>query len=196
MWFDRARFGHLDDDAFEALHHHSKHNADANIDEPVEEQASEQVNTAKHKREKHGSDAVLKLSDFSHLHDLGQPTRQTPSIKPIENPHDGRWVLAVRTAESIKHGQLPPAKRDRLLKLGKLLGLSPLDANRIISIIVAHADRGIAPDQLTRESFAELEQASPSPMRQVGSVNWFLVGMTTLLMMLIEFAALFAWFRK
>lgn len=198
MWFDRARFGHLDDDAFEALHHFPKTDAhaDKDVDVPMDEQTPKHVSTPSHKREKHGQDAVLKLSDFTHLKKESKPARQTPSIKPIKDPHDGRWVLAVRTAESLRHGKLAPEKRERLLKLGKLLGLSPLDANRIITVIVAHAERGIEPDQLTRQSFAELEQATPAPLRLIGKVNWFMVAMTTVLLMLVEFAALFAWLKK
>ncbi|HAI13205.1 MAG TPA: hypothetical protein DCM28_15965 [Phycisphaerales bacterium] len=195
MWFDRARFGHLDDDAFDALHDLAKQDTQSKDDEPVE-QSKQQSVKPKHEREKVGTDSVLKLTDFSHLHKSRNPEQNTPSIKPIKDPHDGRWVLAVRTAESIRHGQLEPEKHQRLVKLGKLLGLSPLDSQRIINIIVEHAQRGIDPAQLTRQTFAELEQTSPPPMRPAGRVNWFFVGMTTLLMMLIEFAALFAWFRK
>jgi hypothetical protein len=194
MWFDRARFGHLDDDAFEALHYFAKQQDEQ---KPQSEEADEKQSTSipKQKQEKVGTDSVLKLTDFAHLQKPAKPQRNVPSIKPIKNPSDGRWVLAVRTAESIRHGRLAADKRERLLKLGKLLGLSPMDTNRIISVIVAHADRGIAPDQLTHQSFAELEQAAPPPMRNVGKVNWSIVIMTTVLLMMLEFAVLFAWFR-
>ncbi|MFG0249016.1 MAG: hypothetical protein ACF8OB_09030, partial [Phycisphaeraceae bacterium JB051] len=121
MWFDRARFGHLDDDAFEALHHYAKQQDEQNPQAKASDEA--EVAPAKRgKQEKVGTDSVLKLTDFTHLKKSGKAARQTPSIKPIKDPHDGRWVLAVRTAESIRHGKLAADKRDRLLKLGKLLG--------------------------------------------------------------------------
>ncbi len=194
MWFDRARFGHLDDDAFEALHFYAKQQ-DEQKPQASESDEAQMTPVKREKSEKHGTDSVLKLTDFAHLKKSGKAARQTPSIKPIKDPHDGRWVLAVRTAESIRHGKLASDKRARLLKLGKLLGLSPMDSNRIISVIVAHADRGIAPAQLTRESFAELQQTTPPPMRSVGKVNWMMVAMSTILLMLVEFAVLFAWFK-
>ncbi|MAX26948.1 MAG: hypothetical protein CMJ19_20835 [Phycisphaeraceae bacterium] len=194
MWFDRARFGHLDDDAFEALHHYAKQQ-DEQKPESKESDEAQSVPVKREKQEKVGTDSVLKLTDFAHLKPSSKAARQTPSIKPIKDPHDGRWVLAVRTAESIRHGKLAADKRDRLLKLGKLLGLSPMDSHRIISVIVAHAESGIAPAQLTRQSFAELEQAAPPPMRSVGKINWMMVAMSTILLMLIEFAVLFAWFK-
>lgn len=196
MWFDRARFGHLDDDAYEALHNYPHASTDGKAQQPFDEQTTHPAPAKSSKAEKSGTDAILKLSDFTHLNKTRKPGHMTPSIQPIEHPHDGRWVLAVRTAESIRHGQLDPQKRVRLMKLGKLLGLTPMDANRIISIIIDHADRGIAPDQLTRQSFAQLEQSAPPPLRHVSRINWFTVGLTTLLMMLLEFATLFAWFRK
>jgi hypothetical protein len=192
MWFDRARFGHLDDDAFNALHHYQQKPADTQAKQvDADKQPAQSV-----KQEKAGQDAVLKLSDFTHLLKSKNQATTPPSFKPIEHPHDGRWVLAVRTAESLRHGQLDPDKRVRLMKLGKLLGLTPMDANRIICVIVEHAEQGIAPEQLTRQSFAQLQEAAPPPMRSVSRVNWFTVAITSVLLLLLEFVTLFSIFRK
>mgnify|MGYP001334682480 CR=1 FL=1 len=112
MWFDRARFGHLDDDAFEALHHYAKQQ-DEQKPESKESDEAQSVPVKREKQEKVGTDSVLKLTDFAHLKPSSKAARQTPSIKPIKDPHDGRWVLAVRTAESIRHGKLAADKRLR-----------------------------------------------------------------------------------
>lgn len=66
--------------------------------------------------------------------------------QPIEGMHDPRWVLAVRTAEVLDGPVLAPQKRERLVRLGKVLGLSPFDANLVIAIVQDQARRGFAPE--------------------------------------------------
>ena len=66
--------------------------------------------------------------------------------QPIEGMHDPRWVLAVRTAEALEGSVLAPQKRERLVRLGKVLGLSPFDANLVIAIVQDQARRGYAPE--------------------------------------------------
>ncbi len=63
---------------------------------------------------------------------------------PIEGIHDPRWVLAVRVSESLEGTLLSPQKRERLVRLGKMLGLSPFDANLVIAIVQDQARRGYA----------------------------------------------------
>ena len=65
-----------------------------------------------------------------------------PSAPAIADPTDPRWVLAVRTAEQLQGPILPPERRERLLRLGKVLGLKPFDTNLIIAIIQDRARRG------------------------------------------------------
>ncbi len=65
--------------------------------------------------------------------------------EPIREASDPRWVLAVRTAESLEGTVLRPEKRERLVHLGKILGLSPFDANLVIAIVQDQARRGFAP---------------------------------------------------
>jgi len=197
MWFERARFGHLDDEAFDALSnaHHDPANQ-TNSDEISSKVPQHPTDDTPAKQKKTSSKSTLKISDFTHAGLSRNPSSPKPVFKPITEPTDGRWVLAVRTAESLKQGQLAPDKREHLLKLGKLLGLSPMDANRIIHVIVEHADQGIAPDQLTRQSFAQLEQAQAPVIRTVSGINWFMIVMTSVLLLLLEFAALFAIFSR
>jgi len=62
--------------------------------------------------------------------------------QPIASPTDPRWVLALRTAEALDGAVLPPERRDRLVRLGKLLGMTPFDANLVIAIVQDQARRG------------------------------------------------------
>ena len=102
--------------------------------------------------------------------------RQTPRPAPptpIAGATDPRWVLAVRTAESLQGDVLPPANRDRLMRLAKALGLTPFDGCLILAMIQDQARRGLiaqhcpaaAAPQLAmiplpqpREFFAELRK--------------------------------------
>lgn len=75
------------------------------------------------------------------------PTARTPGVgQPINSADDPRWVLAVRAAEQLEGSMLQPDRRQRLLRLGKLLGLSPFDCNLVIAIIQDQARRGFAPE--------------------------------------------------
>ena len=69
----------------------------------------------------------------------------SPSAPTITSPSDPRWVLALRTAESLQGPILGPERRDRLVKLGKLMGLTAFDANLVIAIVQDQARRGHAP---------------------------------------------------
>lgn len=63
----------------------------------------------------------------------------------MTGPADPRWVLAVRTAEQLEGALLRPERRERLIRLGRLLGLSVFDSNLIIAIVQDQARRGHAP---------------------------------------------------
>lgn len=63
----------------------------------------------------------------------------------IAGPDDPRWVLAVRTAELLEGATLRPEKRERLLHLGRMFGLSMFDASLIIAIVQDQARRGHDP---------------------------------------------------
>lgn len=73
-----------------------------------------------------------------------------PQIVPatgdaIGGTTDPRWVLAVRVAEQLQGSILPPARRDRLVRMGKMFGLTAFDSNLIIAIVQDQARRGYAP---------------------------------------------------
>ena len=75
-------------------------------------------------------------------------TRRTAAIgQPLTGPADPRWVLALRTAESMEGQILRPEKRERVLRVGGMLGLSAFDSNLVIAIVQDQARRGYAPVQ-------------------------------------------------
>ncbi|XAL98752.1 hypothetical protein OT109_14330 [Phycisphaeraceae bacterium D3-23] len=75
-------------------------------------------------------------------HTPASHARPTPPT-PISGATDPRWVLAVRTAESLQGDVLPPAKRDGLMRLAKALGLTPFDGCLILAMIQDQARRGL-----------------------------------------------------
>ncbi|MEM6334798.1 MAG: hypothetical protein AAF823_15800 [Planctomycetota bacterium] len=60
--------------------------------------------------------------------------------------NDPRWVLAIRTAHELDQTTLVPEKRQKLVRLGRSLGLNPFDANLIIAIVQDQARRGTLPE--------------------------------------------------
>ena len=66
-----------------------------------------------------------------------------PSV-PITGPGDPRWVLAARVADKLEGTLLRPEHRERLIRLGRMLGLTPFDANLVIAIVQDQARRGHA----------------------------------------------------
>ncbi len=85
-------------------------------------------------------------------------------IEPIRQATDPRWVLAIRVAQALDGPILRPERRERLLRVGKVLGLSPFDTNLVIAIIQDRARRGIAPLQCARACTSQLEMV-PLPVR-------------------------------
>lgn len=62
--------------------------------------------------------------------------------QPLVGDADPRWVLAVRTAEQLQGEVLPPDRRDRLIRLGRTMGLSIFDSNLVIAVVQDQARRG------------------------------------------------------
>ncbi len=90
--------------------------------------------------------------------------------KPIREATDPRWVLAVRTAESLEGTVLRPEKRERLVHLGKILGLSPFDANLVIAIVQDQARRGFAPSHCPTAGEPQLRLV-PLPHRELSEAD-------------------------
>ena len=65
--------------------------------------------------------------------------------QPLTGGSDPRWVLALRTAESMEGAIIRPERRTKLLRVGRMLGLSPFDSNLVVAIVQDQARRGYAP---------------------------------------------------
>ncbi len=88
------------------------------------------------------------------LRDLGKSSRTRADRQPAADalpsakaaasmqPDDPRWVLAVRTRELMQGALLAPEHRSNLLRLGRILGLTPFEANLVIAIVQDQARRG------------------------------------------------------
>ena len=95
---------------------------------------------------------------------------------PITDTADPRWVLAVRTAEQLEGTVLPPAKRERLLQVGRMLGLTPFDANLVLAIVQDQARRGHAPAYCAAAGEPQLRMV-PLPTRRPWTLKkWLTLG--------------------
>jgi len=129
-----------------------------------------------------GPDARRAATSRQHAAAMGQP---------LTGAADPRWVLALRTAESMEGQILRPEKRRRVLRIGEMLGLSPFDSNLVIAIVQDQARRGYAPaqcpaageDQLTmiRLPDAHLSPSQQSRKRRLHRTLTIAVAIVTLL---------------
>ena len=79
---------------------------------------------------------------------------------PITDAADPRWVLAVRAAEALDGALLEPQKRDRLMRLGRVLGLTPFDSSLVIAVVQDQARRGHCPHECPQAGSAQLSMIS------------------------------------
>ena len=95
-------------------------------------------------------------------------TDAQPISAPITDATDPRWVLAVRAAEALEGALLAPEKRKLLLRLARVLGLTPFDANLVIAVVQDQARRGHRPHTCPH---AGREQLSLIGMRDMRSLS-------------------------
>ena len=93
----------------------------------------------------------------------GPATRPTADAPAITDAADPRWVLAIRTADQLEGSVLSPERRERLLRLGSLLGLSVFDANLVIAIVQNQARRGHRPEECPARGESQLRMV-PLPI--------------------------------
>ena len=93
-----------------------------------------------------GTSDLGRAADLRLVH---PPRRADPPRKQLTRPGqplggatDPRWVLAVRTAEVLQGTILPAEARDKLVRLGRVMGLTTFDANLVIAIVQDQARRG------------------------------------------------------
>jgi len=81
---------------------------------------------------------------------------------PVADATDPRWVLAVRTAELLEGAILAPEKRQRLIRMGRVMGLTVFDCNLVIAVVQDQARRGHAPAHCPTAGAAQLAMV-PAP---------------------------------
>lgn len=108
--------------------------------------------------------ATLRLADEDTLA-VDQAAAAPPRIRDYS---DARWVLAVRVSEQLEGSILPPNKREQLVRLGKVLGLTAFDANLVIAIVQDQARRGYPADHCAAASEPQLRMITPAQPR-----GWF-----------------------
>jgi len=72
--------------------------------------------------------------------------RETSVTDPMLSATDPRWVLARRVSEAMQGAVLEPAQRDRLIRLGRVMGLNAFESNLVIAIVQDQARRGLTID--------------------------------------------------
>jgi hypothetical protein len=116
---------------------------------------------------------------------------------PLTGATDPRWVLAVRVAEQLDGPVLPPERRDRLIRLGKVMGLSDFDANLVIAIVQDQARRGFAPEACPAAGeeqlrFVPLPRREEDPSQRLR--RWLITGALVATIIALESMILRTWF--
>jgi hypothetical protein len=79
-------------------------------------------------------------------HAAARRVRSENRAAALIDPRDARWVVAIRTAQSLEGGAaaiLPPDRRRRLVSMAVSLGLREFDANLVIAIVQDAARAGL-----------------------------------------------------
>jgi hypothetical protein len=114
------------------------------------------------------------------------PGRAVPRKAQPLHPTDPRWVLAIRAAESMQGAILPSEQRDRLIRIGRTMGLNAFEANLVIAIVQDQARRGSGP----REAADLLKMVPTHGERETRRSPWLVAG---LLAGLIAIEAIAIW---
>lgn len=111
--------------------------------------------------------------------------RDQPRGQALRGAADPRWVLAMRVAESLQGMMLPPEKRERLIRTGRMLGLTAFDSNLIIAIVQDQARRGYAPSYCPAAGEEQLTMIALPQSRRRRERLWSAI-VCVLLMLTIE----------
>lgn len=112
--------------------------------------------------------------------------------QPISGPTDPRWVLAVRTAEELQGDILSPERRQRLLRLGHAMGLTPFSANLVIAIVQDQARRGYAAQDCPTAGEPQLCMVGLASRANGGSKGWR-IAFGVLALLAVELAVIRWW---
>lgn len=110
----------------------------------------------------------------------GETATSLPGVSaatPLE-AGDTRWVFAVRVAAAIEGERaavLTPGKREKLLRLARMLGLRDFDAALIIAIVQDNARCGLSPlGQTTAERVAMVRLPHTAAAERDEPWRWFI----------------------
>lgn len=87
--------------------------------------------------------------------------------QPLQ-PDDPRWVLAIRASQALQGTILTLDHREKLVSLGKKLGLTAFDSNLILAVVQDQARRGNQPNQCPAAGEPQLRMI-PLPERERSS---------------------------
>jgi len=108
----------------------------------------------------------------------------------VTDATDPRWVLATRTAELLQGEVLPPERRERLMKLGRLLRISRFDTCLIIAMVQDQARRGIQPGHIPAAAEPQLRMiALPGEARRCAPAlrrRWWITACWVAAIMVVE----------
>jgi len=123
------------------------------------------------------------------------PSADDATDAPRLAASDPRWVLALRAAHALDHTAIVPEQRDRLVRLGRSLGLSPFDVNLIVAIVQDQARRGTLPDYCASAGHDQL--AMIPPPRRATWLDWLrpprLLNTVVAVVSLLGLQALLVW---
>lgn len=110
------------------------------------------------------------------------------------SPTDPRWVVATRTAAALQGEILPLQRREKLMGLGKSLGLTPFATTLIIAIVQDQARRGYSPENCPAAGEPQLQMIDlPQPRARVTRRLTVAAGIAALLV--VELLAITLWLR-
>lgn len=111
-------------------------------------------------------------------------------------PSDPRWVLAVRTAEVMEAGGvLPPDRRERLTRVGRMLGLTAFDVSLVIAIVQDQVRRGHSTLNAPGAGVEQLQMIQMKPgVKGSAWSRWWPAAVVAGMVLVAEVVVVWGWF--
>ncbi|MEM6391791.1 MAG: hypothetical protein AAF797_03375 [Planctomycetota bacterium] len=116
------------------------------------------------------------------------PTSNPAPTRPASNPTgltatDPRWVLAMRAGEALQGSVLTPDRRQGLMRLASVMGLTAFDASLILAIVQDQARRGHRPEHCAAAGADQLMMIPAPTGSSIGKARrlWTIAGLTVCL---------------
>lgn len=98
---------------------------------------------------------------------------------------DPRWILACRVGELLEGQTLRPHRREQLIRLAKLMELTPFAAQLVIAAVQDQARRGIPSSQCAAAAVREL-MLVPMPPSKRRPWRWSRIAMVAFTLLALE----------